>query len=83
MPPAEDVERQIAVAIIIAMEELAFLIAMQRVVGGIEVEDDLLRSLPMGLQEKIHEQVFDRGRVVADLVITRRFRPAQLQSVQR
>jgi len=27
------------------MEEAAFLVAMQRVVGGIEIEDDLFRGL--------------------------------------
>ena len=34
------------------MEEAALLIAMQRVVGGVEVEHDLLRRAAMGLQKK-------------------------------
>ena len=42
MPAAEHVKRQVAVAIIVAVEEAAFLIAVQRVVRGVEVEDDLL-----------------------------------------
>jgi hypothetical protein len=37
LPPAEDIPRLIAVANIVAVEEPAFLIAVQRVVGGIEV----------------------------------------------
>ena len=56
------------------MEEPAFLIAVQRIVGGIEVEDDLLRCLLVGVEEEIDEQAFDRRRVVADLVVAgRRF----------
>ncbi len=41
MPAAEHVERQIAVAIVIAVEEPPFLMAVQRVVGRVEVENDL------------------------------------------
>jgi len=37
------------------MEELAFLVAMQRIVGGIEVEDNLFWRLRVGLQEEIDE----------------------------
>jgi hypothetical protein len=33
------------------VEEPAFLVAMQRIVGGIEVEDDLLRGLRVGFEE--------------------------------
>ena len=43
------------------MEELAFLVAMQRIVGGIEVEDDLFRGLLVGVEEEIDEQALDRG----------------------
>ena len=41
MAAAEDIERQIAIAVVVAVEEAAFLMAMQRIVGGIEIEDDL------------------------------------------
>ena len=41
MPAAEHIERQVAVAIVIAVKEPAFLMAVQRVVGGVEVENDL------------------------------------------
>jgi hypothetical protein len=56
---------------------------LQRVVGSVEVEDDLLWRLLVGFEEEIDEQAFDRGRIVAHLVIARRFGPAQLQPVQR
>ena len=65
------------------MEEPAFLLPVQRIVRGIQIEDDLLWRAPMCLQEKIDEQRLDRRRIVADLVIPRRLRPAQFQPVQR
>ena len=55
------------------MEELAFLIPMQWIVSGIQIEDDLLRRLLVGVEEEIDEQAFDRQGVVADFVIARRF----------
>ena len=69
MPAAEHVERQVAVAVIVAVEEPPLLLAVQRVVGGVEVEDDLLRRPLVRLQEQIDEQVGERRRVVTDLVI--------------
>jgi hypothetical protein len=65
------------------MEEAAFLAAMQRVVGGIKVEDDLFRGLVMSVEEQLHEQAFDCFRIVADLVVSRRLGAAQFQPVQR
>ncbi len=38
----EDVERQIAVAVIIAVEEPTLLTAVQGIIGGVEVQNDLL-----------------------------------------
>ena len=69
-------------AIIVAVEEPAFLVAVQRIVGGIEIENDLRRRPSMRLHEEIDEKHLDRRRIVAYLVITRRFRAAQLQPVQ-
>ena len=48
VPAAEHVERQVAVAVVVAMEEPALLMAVQRIVGGIEIEDDLRRRLARG-----------------------------------
>ena len=42
MPAAEHIQRQIAVAVVVAVKEPAFLMAVQRVVGRVEVENDLL-----------------------------------------
>jgi hypothetical protein len=43
---AEDVERQIAVAVIIAKKEPALLMAVQRVIGGIQIEKICFGNLP-------------------------------------
>src|SRR5262249_14767490 len=49
------------------MEEPAFLMTMQRIVGGIEIEDDLARRLAVRLEEEHHEQRLDGGRLGADV----------------
>jgi hypothetical protein len=41
MPAAEDVERQVAVGVVVAVEEAALLVPVQGHVGGVEIEDDL------------------------------------------
>ena len=48
MAAAEDVKRQVAVAVVVAMEEPPLLVAVQRVVGGVEIEHDLLRRAGRG-----------------------------------
>ena len=83
VPAAEDVERQIAEAIVVAMKEPAFLMPVQGIVGRIEIEDDLLRYRLVGLQEDIDEQPLDRRRIVAHLVVARRLRPAEFKAIER
>jgi hypothetical protein len=65
------------------VEEAALLMTMQRVVSGVEIEDDLLRRVAMRLHEQVDQQALDHRRIVADLVIAGRQRPAQFQPVQR
>ena len=69
MPAAEHVQRQIAVAAVIAVEEPALLLAVQGIVRRVEIEDDLLGRPRVRLQEQVDEQIGERGRVVTDLVI--------------
>ena len=82
MAATEHVQRQIAVTAVVAVEEPALLLAVHRVVRGVEVEHDLRRRRRMGLQEQIDEQPLDCRAVVADLVVPRRLHSAQLQPVQ-
>jgi hypothetical protein len=65
------------------VEEPALLLAMHRIIGRIEVENDLFGGALMRLQEQVDQEIFDRDWIVADLVIARRSKLAELQSVQR
>ena len=55
---AEDVKRQVAVAVVVTVEEAAFLVAVQRIVGGVEGKDDLLRRFGMRVEKKVDEEGF-------------------------
>jgi hypothetical protein len=83
MPAAEHIERQIAVGVVIAVKETLFLMPLQRVVGGINVERDLRRRRRMGVEKQLDKQGFNRRRVMADLVVAGRLRAAQFQPVER
>jgi hypothetical protein len=57
------------------VEEAAFLMPVDRIVGGVEIEDDLFRRrrrLWVRVEKEVDEQSLDRRRIVADLVIARR-----------
>jgi hypothetical protein len=65
------------------VEETLFLMPVQRIVGGVEIERDLRRRRRMGVEKQIDKQPLDRRRVVADLVVAGRLLPAQFQPVER
>ena len=84
MPAAEDVEGEIAVGIVVAVEEPALLMPMQRHVGRVQVEGDLPRRRAVGLLEQVHKQRLDRRAIVANPVIAAGLtRRRVLQPVQR
>ena len=83
MPPAEDIERQIAVTVVITVEEPTLLMAMQRIVSGIEVENDPLERRLVRLEEESDEQALDRRRVMADPVVAARNQGRVLEPVER
>jgi hypothetical protein len=56
MVAAEDIQRQIAVRVVIAVKEAAELMAMQRVVGGIHIQDHARRRHHVLLQEGLHQK---------------------------
>jgi hypothetical protein len=56
---AEDVQRQVAVVVVVAVEEAALLMAVDRVVGGVEVEDQRLGRAVMAGDELIGEHAGD------------------------
>jgi hypothetical protein len=83
---AEDVERKIAIVLVISMKEATKLIAVDRVVGGVEIENDLGGRLVMGLEKEGHEQSFDLAGVAGDLFVATVLISAdgsQFESVER
>ena len=85
MLTAEDVQRQVAVAPIVAVEEAALLLAVQRIIGRIQIQPDLPGWLLAGLQEHIHQQSIEPIRIRCDLPVAIprcRIRRRQLQTVQ-
>ena len=66
------------------MEEAALLMAVHRIIGGVEVEHDLFGRAAVCVEEERDEQALDRRRVVTDLVIARgRAQGAMLKPVER
>ena len=80
---AEHIERQVAVAVVIAVEEPPLLAPVQRVVGGVEVEHDLLRRPVVGVEEEVHEQRLDRRPLVSDPAVAVDPGSAVLEAVER
>ena len=62
---AKHIQRQEAVVIVIAVEEAAFLIAVHRVVGGVEIEDQFLGRDIKGRDEALHQGRVNAPRPVA------------------
>jgi hypothetical protein len=51
MLSTEELKRQIAVVVVVAMEKASFLLTVQRQIRGIHVQHDLRRSLRVGFDE--------------------------------
>ena len=69
MITTKDVQRKEAILLVIAVEEAAQLIAVDRVVGGVEVQHDLLRRHGVGLEEQVDEESFDGVGAACDLLV--------------
>jgi len=55
VPPAKNIQRQVTIGFVVAIEEAALLLTVQRIVGGIEIEGDLARRRPVRLDKQIDE----------------------------
>jgi hypothetical protein len=85
MVPAEDVERQVTVVAVVAVEEAPLLVAVHRIVGRIQIEHQLGRRRRVRGQERRHEPLRDRRAVIDDLLVPRRRRGIgrrELQAVE-
>ena len=78
----EDIQRQIAVAVVVAVEEALRLMAVKRDIGGVQIEHDLARRRGVRLNEKIRQQPIQGLGGVSDLVIAGGL-AGQFQPVQR
>ena len=59
------------------MKEPPLLMPVQWIVGGVEVENDLLWRVAVRLQKQIDKQRFDLGPIPGDAVLARQARPPQ------
>ena len=65
----EDVQRQVAVVVVVAVEETSLLLAVQRRIGGVQIDDDPGRGLRARLHKQLDQQPVDGGGIVADLLV--------------
>ena len=63
LPRTAPIKRKETVALVIAMKESSFLLAVDRIVGGIEIECDFLRWFIVRIEKLIHQHLlqFDEG----------------------
>jgi hypothetical protein len=81
----ENVQRQIAVVVVVAMEKARFLLPMQWRVRGIQIQNDRSRHFVLGLQKQRDQQFIDGFRRIGDLVVafgSRRTSGRQFQPIQ-
>jgi hypothetical protein len=69
---AENVQRQIAVVVVVAMEEARFLLPVQRGVGGVHIQNDGPRRFSMGLQYSLFVRVLPRFAAISVAIFLRR-----------
>ncbi len=66
----EDVQRQEAIVIVVAVEESAFLLAVNGIVRGVEVENDLFgRRIVRGEELLDEDGVESNQRLAADAIL--------------
>src|SRR6516164_4917176 len=75
-------QRQVTIAAIEAVKEPSFLMTVQRIISGIQVDDDLQAMLRQAAHPHQQKVTFDRLMVGADFMATSIFIVAELKSVQ-
>src|SRR5262249_35233812 len=66
---AEEIQRQIAVFLIVAMKEASFLFAVQRIVSRVQIDDDQLRRLFVRLRKDVDEKIIRPLLIQSDLFV--------------
>jgi hypothetical protein len=75
-------QRQITVAAIEAVKETSFLLAVERIVTGIQIDNDLLALLGQTTHPHLQKGVLNRLMIGPDLVTTSIFIVTELQPVE-
>ena len=65
----EDVQRQVAVVAVVAVKEPSFLVAMDRIVGGIQVQNDLRGLRFVGRDKRVDHPPVDLVAIHGDLLV--------------
>ena len=82
MLAAENIQRQITIAVVVTMEEPAFLFAMQRQIGRIDIDNHLFRRLVMRFDEHRHQQLIDTVFPECDFLVPIRHAVAEFHPIQ-
>lgn len=86
MITTEDVQRQVAVAIIVAVEKPSFLLPVQRIIRSVEIKNNLLGRRIEASQEYLYEKLVYLSFVHHDFLVPigiQQVARLQFQSVQR
>jgi hypothetical protein len=51
----EDIQRQIAVVAVVAVKKATLLFPVQRIIGGVQIEHDLLRWAPVRFDKELEQ----------------------------
>jgi hypothetical protein len=81
----ENVQRHVTIAVVVTIEEAAFLIAMQWVICCVKIQDNPVWRLGICPKESIHEEAVDHLRIADDLVVPMLVRDAsrrQFKAIQ-
>jgi hypothetical protein len=65
----KDVQWEKAIVLVVTVEEAAQLVTVDRVIGGVDVQHNSVRSHGVGLEVQLDEQVFDGSCTTDDLLV--------------
>ena len=83
MTTAENIKRQIATAVAIAVEKPPFLRPVNRIVRRVQIQDNPLRSLLVRPHEQRHKQTLNRRTIMRNLAAPGRTHTPRLKPVPR
>jgi len=70
MTSTKDVKREIAILSVVAVKESPFLIPVNGVVGGVEIQNDLIGGAEMAVEKNINKELVDRFAGHGDFLVS-------------